>query len=331
MLMTVMIHVSNVYMYAFPTVDGSNFLSAVIYNSLSRVCVPLFFMISGMLLIKTPFDKQKYFKRVIKFLSVLVVWSVVYYFARNDFSVKQFGVTLVNSFFNADMTSKHLWFMYAMIGISVALPFIRNMCNNLTRWQENLFIVLWAALSGLDVIYVPLSELVLKAEPKAAYPMPIISAAYYLGYFVCGHILYQRFKSIRLNKNKTVILALGYLVPVAISAAVTYFVSCQKGELFDAMTWYRSIFIIIAAFSLFILIIANEDRFKSRLIPKVSKYSFGIYLIHMLFFYLLKDNFDIIKYNAAITIPLLTIIIYGVSLLACFIISKIPVIKKALI
>lgn len=330
MLMTVMIHVSNVYIYGFSGIGKYEFLSAVIYNCISRVCVPLFFMISGMFLIKSQFDKKKYFKRIIKFSCVLAVWSIVYYLADNGFSFKDAGVTFVNSLFNADMTSKHLWFMYAMIGISIALPFIRNMCANLTRWQENLFIALWAVLSGLDVIYVPLAQLVIKEEPRALYPIPIISAAYYLGYFVCGHILYQRYKDVKLSKNKTALLIAGYILPTAISAAITYFVSVGSNRLFTAMTWYRSIFIIAASFSVFILVITNADKFKSRLILKISEYSFGIYLIHIIFLNIVKAHYSIIDHNAIITIPVLTVVIYLVSLLCCFVLAKIPLIKKVL-
>jgi surface polysaccharide O-acyltransferase-like enzyme len=66
--MTVMIHVSNTYINNISKIDSFEFNTAVVYNSLSRVCVPLFFMVSGIFLIKQEYDRQKYINRIIKII-----------------------------------------------------------------------------------------------------------------------------------------------------------------------------------------------------------------------------------------------------------------------
>ncbi len=325
--MTVMIHISNFYINKFGEISNADFLVSVIYNSLSRICVPLFFMVSGIFLIGREFDKKKYFERIIKFTLILVVWSAVYYFYHNGFDFKNLGTTFFTSLFSANSTSRHLWFLYAIIGIYIALPFINSMCKNLTREQENLFLILWLFFSGLVVIFVPLARFITKTNVDVTYPIPIINSAYYLGYFISGHILYERFKETKTDKRKNLACAVTFLLCIAISVLFTYFFSVNSGEFYSSFTWYRSIFIVLSAFAVFYIVVTNEDKFKSQFIIKFSKHSFGVYLVHMLVFNILKKT-DIMQITPVFSIPLATMLVYIISLLVSFIISKMPVLKR---
>ena len=331
-IFTIVIHVSNVYIYSFDKIDNFNYFISVFFNSMARVCVPLFFMVSGIFLIKEDYDKKKYFARIKKFIIILVVWSIIYFLFNNNIFTSNINIlnVLFNSFFNANMTSRHLWFMYAIIGIYIALPFIQNMCKNLNREQENLFLILWILLSGLVVLYVPLARLITKTNVDIEYPIPIINAAYYVGYFISGHILYERYRNIKSDKKKNILYLLGYLIPTLITCLSTYFISIYNGSVYDSMFWYRSIFTIISSFSLFILVIINEDKFQNKYILKLSGLSFGVYLIHVIFLEIIKENFKFINYSSVIIIPVITLLIYIISLMCSYILKKIPVIRKLL-
>lgn len=326
--MTVMIHVSNFYINHFGKISALDFFASVTYNSLSRICVPLFFMVSGIFLVKQEFNKRKYLERIIRFAVILLVWSVVYYLFENGLDFDSLGEVLVSSIFNANQTSRHLWFLYAIIGIYIALPFISNMCKNLTPYQENLFLILWFGFSGLIVVAVPLARLVTKTNIDVSYPIPIVNSTYYLGYFIGGHILYERFKHTKADKKKNLLCLAGYLVPTLVNIFLMYFVSVTNGEFFEPLTWYRSAFIAIAAFSVFIFVVINDDKIKSRHILKISRYSFGIYLMHMIIFKLIVERVDILNWSPIIAIPLLTAVVYLVSLLCSIILSKIPILKR---
>ncbi len=327
-IMTIMIHVSNIYIYAFDEISNGYFLISVIYNSLSRLCVPLFFMISGALIINKEYSRKKYFQKIIKFVLLLIFWSLFYYIQKNGFSFENIGDVLVNSFFNAEMTSRHLWYMYALISVYIALPFVQNMCKNLSKELENLFLILWIVLSGISVIVLPLARYITKSNIGVDYPIPIINAAYYLGYFVCGHILYKRFENIKLDKQKNIICILVYSVCTFITAFFTYFISTKADRFFDAFTWYKSIFTILATIAIFLLIVANKDFFKSEFILKISQHTFGIYLTHIFFFNIMKKCFDITLCNPIIAVPIATISLYIISLISCMLLSKIPYVKK---
>ena len=48
----------------------------------------------------------------------------------------------------------------------------------------------------------------------------------------------------------------------------------------NTMLWYRSIFIILESFAVFIYIVINSDKFKNPNINKIASLSFGVYLVH---------------------------------------------------
>lgn len=328
--MTITIHVSNLYIYSFTKVCNGYFLTSVILNSVSRICVPLFFMISGALSIPKEYSFKKYCSRILKFILVLFIWSFIYYIQKNGFEFKNIGVVFVNSIFNANMTSRHLWYMYAFIGINIVLPFIQSMCKNLNTEQENLFLTLWVILSGISVIIIPIARTITKTNIDFSYPIPMINAAYYLGYFICGHILYKRFNNINFDKIKNIVCIVTFILSTAITAFFTYYISVKTNKLFDSMLWYKSIYIILATFSIFLLFISKKEAFKNPIILKFSTHSFGIYLIHILFLNIIKQYINIIDFNPIIAVPLVTLIIYFASLVSCAILSKIPYINKIL-
>ena len=51
-ILVIVIHVANVYCRAFTSIEQVNYVGAVIFNAIARISVPVFFMISGALLIK---------------------------------------------------------------------------------------------------------------------------------------------------------------------------------------------------------------------------------------------------------------------------------------
>ncbi len=326
--MTVMIHVSNFYINSFSKISAAYFNTTVVYNSLSRICVPLFFMVSGIFLIKQEFNLKSYFNRILKFALILVAWSIIYFLFNNEWKISGLKEAVANSFLNANETSRHLWFMYAIIGIYIALPFIQNMCKNMNRVLENLFLGLWLGFSGLGVIYVPLIRIITNTNVDISYPIPIINATYYLGYFIAGHILYERFKNVGSNLKKNLFCIAAYIISAFVTIIGTCVASAKMNQAYTPLFWYKSFFIAIATFAIFILVVINKDKFKSEVVLSLSKQSFGIYLIHMIFFNHLTLNVEIIDFNPLIAIPVITLIVYIASLVSSYIISKIPLLNK---
>ena len=322
MVLVIIIHISNIYLRG-SDVNSSNYIIALVFNCFSRICVPVFFMISGALLVGEEYNKKKYFKRIFKFLLILVVWSIIYYLLKDK--PGDLLKTTVNSLFNAEMTSRHLWFMYAIIALYIALPFIQSMAKNMNKELENLFIILWVLFNGFTMIYMPIFKSVINVNVEM--PIPIVQGTYYLGYFLLGHILYKRINSKEIKRSNK------YLWYFILCTLITIVVTCIESRYFgkhtDNMLWYRSIFTMIASSSVFIYAITSKREYKNtKLLLNISTISFGIYLVHVVFLKMIQNHITILDQNALLFIPISTIVIVLLSTIVCEIIIRIPYLKN---
>lgn len=97
-------------------------LIAVSYNGLSRMCVPLFFLISGFLLLDSDISSlgKFYGKRYARILLPFAFVCLLYYFTPlyAGFTPAQYLWHICNFF-----VDYHLWYVYVSVGIYFALPF----------------------------------------------------------------------------------------------------------------------------------------------------------------------------------------------------------------
>lgn len=325
-ILVIVIHVANIYCRAYASIDDINYIGAVIFNAIARISVPIFFMISGALLIKnSEFDMKKYFKRIWRLLFALIIWNIFYYL----FNFYYLGTssnlfdTFIESFFVP--TKRHLWFIYAIIGIYIALPFVQKMCHNLSEKEENLFMGLYLFFVGF--VYVFRKEF----NQTIDNPIPIIQATYYLGYFVIGHILYKRVSDNKIDKKWNKYLILLPIVCLTITILYTLKLSGESHSFDNTYLAYRSIFYILSSVSIFLLFVMYKEKFKySKLIASISNLSFGIYLIHPVFQNIITENIAITQQLTYIYIPVYTLIIFLCAYFSAWIISKIPYLNKIL-
>lgn len=135
----------------FMSRDG--FVSAV-YLLMSILCetaVPIFFMISGALLLKKDESiKEVLLKRVLRFIIILFAITTVYHFYDVLFNNKALGnfQTVLDAFMTQS-ASGALWYLYSYIALMVMLPFFRNMVKNTTVKQYIYLIILNLILVGI--------------------------------------------------------------------------------------------------------------------------------------------------------------------------------------
>ena len=76
--LVILIHVSSRYLRLYPNINDIPYFYLLSINIISRVCVPLFFMISGACLLGRSFDKVKYRKRIIRLITIIMFWTIFY-------------------------------------------------------------------------------------------------------------------------------------------------------------------------------------------------------------------------------------------------------------
>lgn len=156
----------------------------------------------------------------------------------------------------------------------------------------------------------------------------------HVGYFILGRYLSQ--KSIT-KEMKNVLYALGVLATIALYILTDWY-SHYSGYGDNRWMSTLNIFVLIQASSMFVLFwnikIVGQWAW---IVTRLSKYTFGIYLVHVLFLdwsYNLKifNENGIWKYEISpiLNTPLRVILIYGASFICIFALKKMSVLLNKL-
>jgi len=319
-VMVIVIHVSNYFCRAYGTISSGEYAYSLIINSLARVSVPCFFMMSGALLLGRCETMQKALKRAFRFLVVLLVWTAIYYLF-NTFYTKQgcdWKLLLEKP------AEAHLWYLYVMIPIYFVLPFLQVLCQGLNEKLERAFVILGSV--WLLVVHVmPYFKLDLY------YDLPILGDRSYIYYLFLGYFLSKYVDKIKL---KNVHLLFLYFGSSLLNAVLTALVTVTTKDHFERVLEYGNPIVIVSAVSFFALImrlgngkVSFSEKMK-RWIDVCCSCSFGIYLVHIMFLDNYKIHVKADVYSAYIAIPMLVIMITIVSFLSVYGIRKLPLGKK---
>lgn len=325
--LVVVIHISNYYCRYLPKVRTSSFVGASVFNSIARISVPLFFMISGALMLGRDINVKKLMGRIGHFVFVLVVWTLVYVI----FDIKYMGYTFAKEQYITlifDNLKPHLWFMYVIIGLYMVLPFARILIKNMDRTLRRYFMVLWLVFCGGSLLLRIILEW-FEIKTTLSYEIPIVQGTYYLGYFMAGRIIYERLQECNLPRKIWSLAIFVAATSVTVLGTISY--SFRDKKFYNVFLSYRNLPIMLAAISVFVFIL-SLPQIKSERLKKVLAFLaprlFGIYLIHIIFFDILIKSVDMLKINSFIGIPLSSLGIMLVSFVAVFVISLIPGVRK---
>jgi surface polysaccharide O-acyltransferase-like enzyme len=222
-------------------------------------------MLSGATLLNKEYDKKKNIDRIIKKIVVLIIFTIIYFIWDKYYMNKDINIISLLS----KPERKMLWFMYAIIGIYIALPFIKCMVDKMGKEEDKLFVILWLIFNGV-LKWLNIGNI---------YLIPIISGTYYLGYFIIGHMIMKYYDYIRKNKNDKLLLIITIIMFIIV-VVVTFYIFIDKGKHFTKLLTYSNALIMIASLSSFIYLYFNLKNKEYIIISKLVNLSFGIYLFH---------------------------------------------------
>ncbi|TVX93579.1 acyltransferase [Paenibacillus agilis] len=271
--------------------NSSSWWFSNILNSIARFAVPVFFMISGAMMLKVNVTSYRsfYIKRILPLFLALVSWSIIYDLY-NQFYILKYELTLwqyVPGFgYRLIMNQNyvHLWFLYVIIAIYMTVPLISKLVKVCGEKDLRYFIIGWFTIS---IVYQLISDTVVRVTGQSLYiiSMNIPLFTGFLGYFVLGYYLFhyelpQRVKHVLFNIG----VASFFITPIA-----TYFVSQYKGSLDEMFYGNFSITTFFMAVAVYLYYQEKETSMHENLNHKIhivigslSKASFSIYLIHLL-------------------------------------------------
>lgn len=225
----------------------------------------------------------------------------------------------------------HLWYLYVLIGIYISVPLLRQITrdDNSTKY----FIIIILLLGTIPRFFITWNEFFKNTIGIFYNKMQLELFCGYINYFVIGHYLTY----IDINKKSRALIYILGVLSLLFTIYITDYNSVNFGRA-DA-TWYNDLLLNTMCFSvaIFVFFRYNFSKLKLKkkfliLITKVSKLTFGIYLIYDFVNIILRRyGITSISYNSYLSVPLNSLCVFFSSLLITFILSKIPIVRKYMI
>lgn len=321
----IVLHVSamQIQNYSVPTIEW-NVIN--LYDSATRFCVPVFLMISGALFLNP--EKQLSLRRlythyIFRIVIAFIFWSFIY-------ACYVFTPNEEPSFLTLFLWGHvHMWFLWLIVGLYMLVPILRAIVLN------RLVMEYFLSFSLLLCYVFPFVFELIKLFVNPLLPMVELGEmcfdklhlqlfSGYTFFFVLGHYLHTT----HLKRNiENILIVLGSFATICI-AVFTSLLFKQSDHDCDLFKNNETFLVAIQSVTVF-LIIKRIGNTNSKIVNSISQHSFGIYLIHMLIYYML--GLTTITVNPIISIPLVSILVFLVSYMIVIAISRIPILSKWLI
>jgi surface polysaccharide O-acyltransferase-like enzyme len=324
--LVVMIHVSGQLTNVWGKIPVAQWIIADVYGGAARVGVPLFFMISGYLLLPRSESLGSFYgKRMPKIVIPFIVWSAIYISLNCAGQPNLCTQDYLLQYILLKRTYFHLWFLYSLISIYFILPVLRLMirpeADKKLLWY---LIVLW-------LIFQPVRTLMdqfLHFSININTPL----ATGFLPYFVLGYLLGE----ITLTRARVILAAAVFATGALITIVGTYLLTRNSGQFNGYFYDYVTIGTIPATAAAFALLRQLSDRaltcpgFHS-FTRWVASGSFGVYLIHVLVLWGL-DGLHVNTFMgfALWSVPLVATLVFAISFVVVIVLQKIPGIQYIL-
>jgi surface polysaccharide O-acyltransferase-like enzyme len=308
-----------------------------IYETVGRVGVPIFVMLTGALLLQpskneslSAFFKKRWARLGIPF----IFWAVVYF--AWDFGVNHQPIT-TNFVVQGILTGPyfHFWYIYMLAGLYLITPLLRILVAN----ASTKIISYMAALWFIGAALIPLMYLVTPFTVDSN----LLLVTGYVGYYVLGLYLL----GVKIKRN----LLLGATATGFILTAIgTYFIAGSVG---GGQTYffqeYLSPTMIVSSVALFLLLISipvthktqaqpdgqGERKWTSKFLHLVSENTLPMFLFHMIIIEAFQKGFFGVTLNgntinSIIGIPIVTALTFFISLAIIIPLKRLPILRTLL-
>ena len=309
MLMVIAGHSVDIY-NATPQEDPMNGFWGAFIGSLMRPSVPLFAMMTGLLLLPIGQSAGDFYRRRIpRVLFPMLFWSVIYYLIpaltgvmgldksiisvlypfefspSQEWSEAARNIAMIPLTFNGYTT--HMWYLYMLIGLYLFMPFFSAWVEKNDHTLIRTYIILW----GCSLMLPYLSQLLSPNLFGVCAWNPFGTLHYFAGftgYLLLGHLLG---KGNPLPSRKIVAVGVmlyfaGYVVTyTGFTTIIAQYSYEQAPDLIEMFWQFCSPNVVLMAIGLFL--IAQRVKIRSerwqRVLQNTTKCSFGAYLMHYIF------------------------------------------------
>lgn len=300
-----------------------------LYCSLGKWSVPVFVMISGALFLGREVDIRTILrKNVLRIAAVFFFWSGAY--ALIDFIFRR--DTLAGALTQLAKGHYHLWFLFMIAGLYLLVPLLQKFtCDDaLARYFLLLSFVFTFLLPQLSLFFSFFSpQLCLLLRTVTMYTYLFFPLGFTV-YFVGGYYLSRRI----FTRTQELVLYIAGAAGLLFSVFASLVYSRSQGVASDLFYTYNSFNNLLASVAIFVFAkqhlslprLSKRDRTALR---RLSKYSFGVFLVHPMVIELLQHcGIDTFFCNAFFSVPLLALPVFAVSLAISAVLNCIPLFRR---
>ena len=313
---------------------------ALVYNSLGKIGVPVFLMLTGVLLLnnKLPissFIKRRYPRVLIPFIFWIALFIIYDFFVLRP---ELFNGNIINQILLCFFTYR--WYVWMILGVYLIIPIFAAFIKNSKLEGVKYFLIIWYITTALFTLSI-LFDFQMKFLDLVIFSGPI-------GYLMLGYYLHN--KEFKINPKKIVVISVILFIILTVFKAYMlnadvfnpykfrYVIFLTRSKLdIDTISILQAAFI----FLLFKYIPKVKSGFFKKisgfcnkktvlaLIISISQASYGIYLNHYFIVAYLKDiHFPFKSFPSIIFVPIFAISILFISYGIILILNKVPIINK---
>ncbi len=302
-----------------------------VYDSMVRWSVPVFVMISGALFLNGKQSVGRIFrKNIFRMVTAFCFWSFLYTVVDYLQGVK--GGNVVLQFLRGHY---HMWFLFMIVGLYLIVPCLRKVV------ESDFLVKYFLALALAFTFLLPqcLSLIPFVSENAGSTASAIWRDANfhftlgYAAYFVLGYYLDKC--SIG-RKAEGAVYLLG-LAGFAITAACSQMLAGHLQEASTLFYGYFTVNVLLESVAVFVFFkkhcrISGSPGRKV-VIQKLAKYSFGVYLAHVLVLEQMsrKMGWDTLSFHPVISVPLNGLVVFGASFCISAILNHLPIFHKYIV
>lgn len=304
----------------------SNTTFYCIMFSICKIAVPLFLMITGVLILDKDYSYKKILKCIFRVFVPTFSLSLIFY-------IKDVGINNINifNFLKTILNNPYIlsyWYIYALIGIYIVLPFIQKMVKNFTDKDFIAFISIF--------LIIPTFINFLKTYLKFSvnYNLQLSFFPIIISIVICGNYISKTKLSKKILISSIFTFIVSYIT-MFLSMYIPYLTKGKISYILDSWNSFPVILMSISLFYIFRYLFENKKYSKKsiNIITMIASTTFGIYLIHTAFnFKLYKLNImqNLFNSNGIIAIIILDFLVFIVCMIIVYVLKKIPFIKKYL-
>lgn len=289
------------------------------YNSAASWCVDVFIMVSGALFLGRQIPLRKlYGKYVLRMVTAFVFWNLVYVAAGAD------KIELIIGHF-------HMWYIPMIVGMYICVPIIQRILGD--RRITYYYIVLSILLCKLRPTLIQLAvdfggSQIATVAKLINQPMNTGVPALLEGQtllMICGYLLGS--EKIDRKRARAICTAGAAAFLLIVTLNILY-----AGRTGIADGPYRSGFLgFVFSCAVFVFFRGRNwhSRWWNERMRALSRYTFGIYLVHPLILNGLEDlGLNNLSFHPLVSIPVIASLIFALSLGISWLLHRIPVLNR---